>query len=79
MTCQEFVDFLMAYLDHELDALQGGVFEGHMDECPTCREYLVTYEETIRLGKLACSESDELPEDAPEALIEAVLAARSSS
>ncbi len=79
MTCREFVDFLMAYLDGELEAARHGVFEDHMGECPSCHEYLVTYEDTIRLGKLACSEGDELPEDVPEKLIAAILAARESS
>ena len=79
MTCREFVDFLMAYLDRELEASQGSVFEEHMDACPPCRDYLVTYEETIRAGKLACSESGGLPADVPEALIQAILASRSSA
>jgi predicted anti-sigma-YlaC factor YlaD len=80
MTCKEFVDFLMSYLDHELESAQNGVFEGHLDACPPCRDYLKTYEETIRLGKLACGEQDGgVPEDAPERLIQAILAARNAS
>ena len=79
MTCREFVDFLMAYLDDELGAGQRSVFEVHMDACATCVEYLATYEDTIRLGKLACGDADEPPDDVPEALIEAILAARASA
>jgi anti-sigma factor RsiW len=79
MTCREFVDFLMAYLDRELQEGQRGVFEGHMDDCPACRDYLDTYEETIRAGQLACGADDPPPEDVPERLIAAILAARSTS
>ena len=79
MNCREFVDFLMAYLEDELDRAQRGTFEDHIGECPSCDDYLKTYEQTIRLGKLACAEGDEPPEDAPEALIQAILAARVAS
>jgi len=79
MTCREFVDFLMAYLDRELAGDTRGVFEQHMDLCPNCREYLVTYEDTIRAGQLACSEDDAVPDDVPEQLISAILAARDLS
>ena len=79
MTCREFVDFLMAYLDRELEATQRSVFDEHMDACPPCREYLATYEQTIRAGKLACGEDAEPPADAPESLIRAILAAREAS
>ena len=79
MNCRDFVDFLMAYLERELEQRQREVFEEHMGDCPSCRDYLVTYEDTIRLGKLACSDTGDVPEEAPEALIRAILAARSSS
>ena len=79
MTCREFVDFLMSYLDDELEHERRRVFEGHMDACPSCHDYLTTYEDTIRLGKLACDDQGGPPEDVPEKLIEAILAARTSS
>ena len=78
MTCREFVDFLMAYLDEELARDSRQVFEGHMQACPSCKDYLETYAETIRLGKLAC-DSEDVPPDAPEELVAAILAARAAS
>ena len=36
MKCRDFVEFLMAYLDRELEAKQRDVFEDHMRECPAC-------------------------------------------
>ena len=78
MDCREFVDFLMAYLDREMQGDTRAVFEEHMDLCPPCRDYLTTYEDTIRAGQLACSGDEALPGDVPEPLIEAILAARQS-
>ena len=76
MTCREFVDFLMEYLDGTLDPSERRIFEGHIDECPGCVTYLDTYRETVRLGRSICDADDSLPEDVPDALVEAILAAR---
>lgn len=78
LTCREFVEFLMAYLDDELGASERGAFEGHIQACPTCMAYLDTYRETVRLGRDLCGESGGIPEDAPEVLVNAILAARRS-
>ena len=77
MNCREFVDFLMDYLDDSLSGGQRSVFEGHMNECPTCVTYLDTYKETVRLGKLCADPEGPVPEDVPERLVAAILAARS--
>lgn len=80
MTCQEFVDFIMAYLDEELPGDQRRVFEGHLNECPECLAYLDSYRETVALGKRVCQIPEgPLPEDVPERLLQAILAARGSS
>jgi len=77
MTCKEFVDFLMAYLDGELPAGQRSTFEGHLADCPPCKTYLNTYRETVALGRGVCAGEDAaVPEDVPEALVLAILAAR---
>ena len=77
MTCREFVDFLMSYIDEELEADPRRVFEEHLHLCPPCGVYLDTYRDTIRLGKLACTdEAAGVPDDAPDELIRAILAAR---
>jgi anti-sigma factor RsiW len=77
ITCKEFVDFLMAYLDAELPAAARNTFESHMDDCPPCRVYLDTYRETVELGRGLCARDDDpLPDDVPEALVKAILAAR---
>jgi predicted anti-sigma-YlaC factor YlaD len=77
MNCREFVDFLMSYLDGELEQEPARVFEEHMRLCPPCETFLDTYKDTIRLGKFACQdETGPPPEEAPEQLIQAILAAR---
>lgn len=78
MTCQEFVDFLMAYLDEELAPAQREAFDGHMVACPECVTYLETYRDAVRLGRRALCESPDapVPDEVPDDLVQAILAAR---
>ncbi len=75
MTCQEILDFLMHYLDGELPPEQVVAFEEHLGECPPCVAYLKSYQEVVRLGKLACAR-ESLCSEVPEDLVRAILAAR---
>ena len=78
MTCQELIDFLMAYLDGELPAEVRRTFEEHLALCPDCRAYLSSYRAAISLGKNALASSPAQADPAPlvpEALIQAILAA----
>ena len=77
MTCRDFVEFIMAYLDGELDEAPRTTFEEHLSMCPHCKDYLATYEQTIRMGRKACAEPDDpVPEQVPDELVKAVLEAR---
>ena len=76
MKCREFVDFLMAYIEEELPEDERSVFEEHMAECPPCVTYLDTYKETVRLGQDVCDDDGPVPEEVPERLVQAILAAR---
>ncbi len=77
MNCREFVEFLMEYLDGELPEAQVATFREHMADCPSCETYLDTYRETVRLGHDVCGDPDgPVPEDVPETLVSAILAAR---
>lgn len=75
LNCREVTDFLMAYLDRELDAETHAAFEAHLVECEECVRYLRDYQTTVRLAKKAFSDTDD-GDDVPEELIEAILAAR---
>lgn len=77
MTCREFVDFLMDYLDGSLPAPARQEFETHLNACPPCVSFLKTYEASIKLGKKACEHLDEpVPAHVPEQLVRAIMAAR---
>ena len=75
LSCRDLIEFLAAYLDAELPAGEHAAFEAHLAHCPECVDYLASYRETIRLGRLACR-ADEPPADVPPELIEAILASR---
>ena len=77
MTCREFADFIMDYLSGELSSESRAEFEYHLSLCSNCRLYLTSYEETVKLGKRAFEDDDaNLPSQAPEELVKAILAAR---
>lgn len=77
MTCREFIDFIMSYLDGELPGEQREPFEHHLALCPACDRYLRQYKATVVAGKAAfASPEAEVPADVPEELIAAILHSR---
>jgi anti-sigma factor RsiW len=77
ITCRQFEDFLMAYMEGELLLRQKHVFEIHLKICRECREYLAAYQRTIEISRLAFEDPDApLPADVPDDLVTAILAAR---
>ena len=78
MTCRQFEDFIVSYLDGSLDRNIRQRFERHIDDCKACRDYLAAYRETIELGKRVFDDADEIPGTVPEDLVLAVLKVRYS-
>lgn len=77
LTCRDVIEFLMAYLDGELDDAQNSAFEHHLSVCPSCVNYLNTYRRTVVLGQAALRPRPN--EDAmPESLVDAIRKARRS-
>ena len=74
VTCQQLIDFLMSYLDNELPAGQRAEFDRHMAACPSCVDYLKTYEQTVTLARTCTTEA--VPDEVPESLVQAILEAR---
>lgn len=79
MTCRELIEFLMSYLDGELPSPERTEFDRHLGICTDCNEYLDSYRETVRLGKILCQDPDGPPPGIPEDLVAAILAARQKS
>jgi anti-sigma factor RsiW len=77
LTCREFTDFLMAYLDGELEPEVVAAFEAHLAVCEDCVNYLDSYRATVELDRQAFAELDAaVPADVPEELVQAILDAR---
>ena len=77
MTCREFIDFIIDYVSGALRPDVSSAFERHIADCPDCRRYLAHYQSTIAAGREAFADAgDEVPQDVPEALIQAILASR---
>ena len=78
LSCREFVEFLSDYLEDDLAPERRAVFERHMTICPDCVNYLASYRRTLELGVQALSgEERAATQRIPEALVSAILAARS--
>ena len=78
MTCRQFDDFIVSYLDGSLHRDIRQEFESHIDDCKACREYLAAYRQTIALGRRVFDGFDEIPDTVPEDLVQAVLKVRYS-
>ena len=77
MNCRDFVEFLMSYLDGELDETVRAVFESHLGGCSLCHTYMDDYVMTIEIGRAVCTSPDgPVPSDAPPELVQAILQAR---
>ena len=74
ITCEEFEDFILAYLEEDLPAKQKFIFELHIKVCRECRDYLKAYRASMDLTKQALEDEYRLlPEQVPDDLIKAVL------
>jgi anti-sigma factor RsiW len=77
MTCRDFIDFIMSYLDGALPADVQAPFEQHLSLCPDCDRYLRVYRATVEAGKPAFADPEgDVPGDVPDALVRAILESR---
>lgn len=75
LSCRDVAEFLMAYLDRELDPSQRAAFDAHLAVCDECVRYLRSYDRAVRLAKAAGREADE-PIAVPERLVRSIAAAK---
>jgi anti-sigma factor RsiW len=74
ITCQQLIEFISKYRDHELASHERSEFERHLAVCPSCVAYLKTYEQTVLLAKVSAEEP--VPDEIPEPLVKAILQAQ---
>ena len=77
VTCREFADFIMDYLEAELPPDVLTAFEHHLSICENCDRYLAQYRATVAAGRAAFDDPEsKVPEEVPEDLVKAILASR---
>jgi len=78
LTCEQLTAFLDDYVAGDQPAGVRARFEEHLAVCPPCVAYLAGYRAAISLGKQAYRPAPNggIPEDVPEELVQAILAAR---
>lgn len=84
LTCKEICEFLLGYLERDLDDQVLAEFDAHVMRCPPCEHYLEGYRETVELvkrcGKVECDAADKAKwQKPPEDLIQAILKAKSTT
>lgn len=80
LTCRELVDFMDDYWNGALPPETVDRFNQHLAACPSCVNYANTWKEAIQVGRAALLASDAaVSADVPEALVAAILAARTPS
>ncbi len=79
MTCRDLYGFLDEFIDGSLDLSTRQSFERHLERCASCRRYLASYQTTVKVAR--GSELSDAPAttEAPEGLVQAILAARAAS
>ena len=73
ITCEEFGEFMADYLDGTLEPAVRRRFDFHLEACPMCRTHIEEYRAAIALAKAS---AEDAMADAPQELINAILAAR---
>jgi anti-sigma factor RsiW len=49
VTCRQLIDYIPAYLEGELNPVERSDFERHLARCESCRAYIQSYDQTMRL------------------------------
>jgi len=77
ISCKEFENFILDYMDGGLSARQRSQFELHIRLCSECRQYLQAYQRSVEVGRGVFLSSDAaVPDEVPDNLVKAILKAR---
>jgi anti-sigma factor RsiW len=72
--CRQFVEDVTAYLEGILPEDVVAQIEGHLADCPHCREYLREMQRTVTVtGSIGATHIDAMPEELRERLLRAFL------
>ena len=74
LTCRQFEDFILEYLENTLPKKQRRLFEFHIKTCRECKEYLAAYQRSREVAQAANRMVTSL-DDVPSDLLRAVLSA----
>jgi anti-sigma factor RsiW len=75
MNCSDLItNFISGYLEGSLPPDTLADFEHHLDVCPSCVAYLLTYRMTMAMTAAAGRATQVPVEDVPEELVRAILA-----
>lgn len=76
-TCKEFSELLNDYVEGRLPDDRREVFDRHISICTDCAAYVQSYKATMQLSAFAVKQAlQRIADEMPDALIEAILAAR---
>jgi anti-sigma factor RsiW len=76
LACGEVITFLFEYLEDGVPPERRAEFERHLAICPSCRNYLDTYRETLLLAYRAeLADEIDIPE-VPQHLLDAIIRSR---
>ena len=74
ITCREFNDFIIEYVEGTLTDKQIILFNRHMRVCPMCRNFLKTYIAAYKAKDYIFPYEDiDVPDAVPQDLIDAIL------
>lgn len=75
ITCRQFEDFIVDYLEGDLPGKDRRSFEIHLRFCRECRDYLDAYKASLDAAKQGLADDlAELPHQVPDDLVDAVVA-----
>jgi mycothiol system anti-sigma-R factor len=75
--CRDLAARLSEYLDHEIDPGACAEIEGHLDDCPPCRDFLESLRRTVGLVREAAPSAESIPDDVKKRILEAYRRVRS--
>ncbi len=77
ITCRQFEDFMIDYLEGGLSERQRFVFELHLKVCGECRAYLAAYRRAVEVStNVEKDAGDVILPEVPQDLIKAIVEAR---